>query len=71
MKPEEIATAKKNTGKEPKEFIVGYDALAIYVHKDNPLNEITLEQIAQIYAGGRHDHQVVGPGRNDSRRIQR
>jgi phosphate transport system substrate-binding protein len=52
MKPEEIETAKKNTGKEPKEFIVGYDALAIYVHKDNPLNEITLDQIAQIYAEG-------------------
>ena len=52
MKPEEIEQAKKNTGKEPKEFIVGYDALAIYVHKDNPLNEITLEQIAQIYAEG-------------------
>jgi phosphate transport system substrate-binding protein len=52
MKPEEIETAKKNTGKEPKEFIVGYDALAIYVHKDNPLNEIILDQIAQIYAEG-------------------
>lgn len=52
MKPEEIDQAKKNTGKEPKEIIVGYDALAIYVHKDNPMNEITLEQIAQIYAEG-------------------
>src|SRR5262249_23068272 len=39
MKPTEIEQAKKNTGKDPKEFIVGYDALAIYVHKDNPLNE--------------------------------
>jgi len=52
MKPEEIETAKKNTGKEPKEFIVGYDALAIYVNKENPLNEITLDQIAQIYQEG-------------------
>ncbi len=52
MKPEETETAKKNTGKAPKEVIVGYDALAIYVHKDNPLNEITLDQIAQIYAEG-------------------
>jgi phosphate transport system substrate-binding protein len=52
MKPEEIDAARKNTGKEPKEFIVGYDALAIYVHKDNPLNEITLDQIAQIYMEG-------------------
>lgn len=49
MKAEEIEQAKKNTGKEPKRIVVGHDALAIYVHKDNPLNEITLEQIAQIY----------------------
>jgi len=49
MKPEEIAQAKKNTGKEPKEIIVGFDALAIYVHKDNPIEEITVEQLAQIY----------------------
>jgi len=52
MKPEEIETARKNTGKTPKEFIVGYDALAIYVDKENPLNEITLDQIAQIYEEG-------------------
>jgi phosphate transport system substrate-binding protein len=52
MKQDEIDQAKKNTGKEPKEIIVGYDALAIYVNKDNPLNEITLDQIAQIYAEG-------------------
>ncbi|HYG33196.1 MAG TPA: phosphate ABC transporter substrate-binding protein, partial [Clostridia bacterium] len=52
LKPEEMEQAKKNTGKEPKEFVIGYDALAIYVHKDNPLNEITLDQIAQIYAEG-------------------
>lgn len=49
MKPEEIEKAKQNTGKEPVEFIVGYDALAVYVHKDNPLNEISIEQLADIY----------------------
>jgi phosphate transport system substrate-binding protein len=52
MKPEEVAEAKKNTGKEPKEFVVGYDGLAIYVNKSNPLNEVTLDQIAQMYAEG-------------------
>jgi phosphate transport system substrate-binding protein len=50
MKPEEIEQAKKNTGKEPKEFIVGYDALAIYVHKDNPIEEISFEQLKEIYS---------------------
>jgi len=50
MKPEEMDQAKKNTGKEPKEFIVAYDALAVYVNKDNPIEEISLEQLAQIFA---------------------
>ena len=50
MKPEEIEHAKKNTGKEPREFIVGYDALAVYVPKDNPLTEITFAQLAAIFS---------------------
>jgi phosphate transport system substrate-binding protein len=52
MKPEEIDQAKRNTGKVPKEFIVGYDGLAVYVNKDNPLNVITFEQLAQVFAEG-------------------
>ncbi|MEX0677581.1 MAG: phosphate ABC transporter substrate-binding protein [Pirellulales bacterium] len=49
MKDKEIALARQNTGKEPKQFIVGRDALAIYVHKDNPLDEITIDALAEIY----------------------
>lgn len=52
IKPQEAEEARKNTGKDVKEIVVGYDALAIYVHKDNPLNEITFEQLADIYAEG-------------------
>jgi phosphate transport system substrate-binding protein len=52
MKPAEIEQTKKQTGKEPKDFIVGYDALAVYVHKDNPLTEISIEDLAKIYAEG-------------------
>ena len=52
VKAEEMERAKQNTGKEPQELIVGYDALAVYVHKDNPLDEITIEQLAEIYGEG-------------------
>ena len=52
MEPEEMERAKQNTGKEPQKFVVGYDALAVYIHKDNPLNEISIEQLAQIYGEG-------------------
>jgi len=50
MKPEEIEQARKNTGQEPTEFIVGYDALAVFVHIDNPLSEVTIEQLANVFA---------------------
>ena len=50
MSAGEMAQAKNNNpGKEPREFIVGFDGLAVYVHKDNPLEELTLEQIGEIY----------------------
>lgn len=49
LKPEEGAQARANTGKDPKEFVVGYDALAVFVHRDNPLEEIAIEQLAEIY----------------------
>jgi phosphate transport system substrate-binding protein len=52
IKPEEIELAKENTGKEPREIIVGHDAMAIYVHKDNPLVQISIEQLARIFAEG-------------------
>jgi phosphate transport system substrate-binding protein len=50
MKPEEIEQAKRNTGKTPVERIVGFDALAVFVHKDNPLEQLSLDQLAQIFA---------------------
>lgn len=49
MEPDEIAKVKAATGQEPTLHIVGYDALAIFVRKDNPLEEITMEQLAAIY----------------------
>lgn len=53
FEPSEIEQAKqKHGGREPREFMVGYDALSVYVHKANPLDQITLEQLAGIYGEG-------------------
>ncbi len=52
MKAKEIARAKEHTGKDPVEFIAAFDALAVYVHKENPLIDITFEQLARIFADG-------------------
>ncbi|HTG45326.1 MAG TPA: phosphate ABC transporter substrate-binding protein [Verrucomicrobiae bacterium] len=39
----------KHPGKEPKEFMVGYDALSVFVHKDNPMTEISIDELQQLY----------------------
>lgn len=52
MKKAEIEAVKANTGSKPIEFVVGYDALAIFVHKSNPMETITMEEIAEIYQEG-------------------
>ncbi len=49
IKPKELEQATQNTGKTPQEFIVGYDALAVYVHHDTPIDKITIPQLAEIY----------------------
>jgi phosphate transport system substrate-binding protein len=48
---EEKATAKYG-GKHPTEHLVGYDALAIYVHPSNPITDISVEQLSEIYKAG-------------------
>jgi phosphate transport system substrate-binding protein len=49
----EIAKFKQNNpGKELKETVVGLDALAIYVHKDNPIEKISVEELAEVYGDG-------------------
>ncbi|MDX1503051.1 MAG: PstS family phosphate ABC transporter substrate-binding protein [Thermoanaerobaculia bacterium] len=51
MKDKEIELARAN-GIEPVEFTVGYDALAIFLHPANPMDEVSLEQLAGIYGEG-------------------
>jgi len=48
MKEKEINMAKDH-GQNPVEHIVGYDALAVFLHKDNPANELSFAQLADIY----------------------
>lgn len=73
---EEIAEAKQNSGKTVKEFIVGIDALAVFVHPVNPLSGLTIKEIACIYGEGgecTHWNQIRGtivPGCKDNKIIR-
>jgi phosphate transport system substrate-binding protein len=49
MEPNEIERATQKNGTKPREFTVALDALSVYVHKDNPLEAIALDDLAEIY----------------------
>ena len=48
MKDKEMDMAREN-GIEPVEWVVGYDALAVYLHRDNPIEAMSINQLADIY----------------------
>jgi phosphate transport system substrate-binding protein len=48
---EEMELARANGG-NPQEFVVGFDALAVFIHPDNPLGEVSIAQLAEIYGEG-------------------
>lgn len=49
MRPAERLRASAGHGVDPTEFIV---ALEVYVHKANPLNSISIQELAEIYGDG-------------------
>ena len=48
MKDREVEMAK-DRGQDPVEHVVGYDALAVYLHADNPANELSIAQLNDVY----------------------
>jgi phosphate transport system substrate-binding protein len=59
IKEEEIAEAKSK-GVNPMEHIIARDAIAVIVHPDNPVSELTLQQISDIYSGRITNWRGVG-----------
>lgn len=51
IKDKELKLAQDN-GQDPIQHIVGFDALAVFLHADNPLNDISIEQLVEIYGDG-------------------
>ena len=59
IKDEEIAQAKTN-GINPVEHVIARDAIAVIVNPNNPVNELTLQQISDIYSGKYTNWKEVG-----------
>lgn len=59
IKDEEIQNARK-MGVDPKEIIIGNDGIAVIVNENNPVAQLTLRQIGDIYKGDTTHWQAVG-----------
>jgi phosphate transport system substrate-binding protein len=59
IKEEEIAEAQAN-GVEPVEHIIARDAIAVIVNPANPVRQLTLKQISDIYSGKISNWSEVG-----------
>jgi phosphate transport system substrate-binding protein len=51
IKSTEVEACIKAFGKRPTEYKVSIDGLSVYVSADNPVKELSLDQIAQIFTG--------------------
>jgi phosphate transport system substrate-binding protein len=50
MKAKEIEAFEKKYGYKPSNFRVAVDSLAVYVHKDNPLKCMTMQQVDAVFS---------------------
>ena len=66
IEPGEVERATQQNGVKPTEFKVALDGLAIYTHRSNPIEQISIEELADIYGEGGSTHQVVAARRQQS-----
>ena len=59
IKPEEVTEAEAK-GIQPVEFVIARDAIAVIVNPENPVSELTLQQISDIYSGKIKNWKEVG-----------
>jgi phosphate transport system substrate-binding protein len=48
MKAKEMKLAEKH-GQHPLQHVVGYDALAVFIHRNNPAESLSFHQLAEIF----------------------
>jgi len=60
MKDKETANLKAKRGLDALELPVAVDGLAVYVHEENPVSELTLAQLKAVYTGAVKSWKEVG-----------
>ena len=51
MKNKELKKARE-MGQDPVEHVVGYDALAVFLHQNNPIDTLSFNQLGKIFGRG-------------------
>lgn len=59
MKKKEIELASKNNV-NPVEYVVGLDGIAVIVHPANPISQITMDQLSDIFTGKVSNWKDIG-----------
>lgn len=59
VKENEVAEARQR-GIELREFVIGYDGIAVIVHPQNPVSELTIAQLSDLFTGKVHNWSEVG-----------
>lgn len=59
IKTEELDQAKAN-GVDPVEHVIARDAIAVIVNPENQVNELTLQQISDVYSGKINNWKELG-----------
>jgi phosphate transport system substrate-binding protein len=60
IKASEVAACIKAFGKRPTEYKVCLDGLSVYVNAKNPINELSFEQLHNIFSGKIRNWKEVG-----------
>jgi phosphate transport system substrate-binding protein len=60
IKPAERAACIKSFRASPREYKVALDGLSVYVHADNPLKELSVDQLQQIFTGKVKNWKALG-----------
>lgn len=62
IKAKEIESCVKAFGKRPTEYKVALDGLSVYVHPDNKLQELSLEELEGVFTGRIRNWKELGGG---------
>lgn len=60
IRPKENETCIRAFGRRPTEYRVALDGLSVYVHADNPIEELSLEQLEAIFTGKIRNWKELG-----------